>query len=91
MNKQPSPNTAPRENYDGEEFVLQLLDSVFNSELRRATRGLHSDKLRDIASLCFDYEVGSDEDRIEIFETILEILRAEPLTAESLVKLGGEQ
>lgn len=91
MNKEPSPNLTPRDNYDGEEFVLQLLDSVFNAELRRATQSLHRDVLRDLATLCFDYEIGTEADRIEIFETILEILRDEPLTAERLVELDGEQ
>mgnify|MGYP001806996651 CR=1 FL=1 len=91
MNRKPSPATWPSERYDGEAFVIPLLKSVLESELFRATHGLSRETLRDLASLCFDYEVGSDSDKIEIFETILEILRDEPLTAKSLVRLDGEQ
>jgi hypothetical protein len=91
MNRKPSPATWPSDRYDGDGFVHPLLKSVFESEIYRATATLPRETLRDLASLCFDYEVGSDSDKIEIFETILEILRDEPLTAERLVELDGEQ
>lgn len=87
MNRKPSPSAYPSQKVDGDFFAMKVLKDVFEAEICRAIQTLPTETLRDLASLCFDYEVGSDSDKIEVFETIIEILRDEPLTAEKLVSL----